>query len=104
MQYCIPKESAIRKREGSVIQLGNPAPVKAPYPRVTMVPPRWGSQNVVMHGFINEMGEFRDLRVVSGDKTAEEMMVLPLLRGWIFRPAVRDGKPVTIEFVLVMKG
>ena len=102
MQYCVPKESAIQKRQGIAIQLGNPAPVKAPYPRVTVVPPLGGQEKVVMHGFITEAGEFQDLRVVSGEKAAEELMVLPLLKRWIFRPATRDGKPVTVEIVLVV--
>ena len=102
MQYCVPKESAIQKRQGIAIQLGNPAPVKAPYPRVTVVPPLGGQEKVVMHGFITEAGEFQDLRVVSGEKAAEELMVLPLLKRWVFRPATRDGKPVTVEIVLVV--
>lgn len=102
MQYCVPTDTAIRKREGIAYQLGNPAPVKAPYPRITVAPPRWGREEVVMHGFITELGEFSELRVVSGKETAEDLMVLPLLQHWVFRPATRDGRPIAVEFVLVI--
>jgi hypothetical protein len=102
MQYCIPKETQIKARKGIAIQLGNPAPVKAPYPRITVVPPLPGTERVMLHGFVDDAGHFRDLRVVAGNESAERSMILPLLKHWVFRPATRDGAPVTVEIVLVM--
>jgi hypothetical protein len=102
MQYCVPKESAIKARKGIAIQLGNPAPVKAPFPRITVVPPLPGTERIVLHGFVTDLGEFRDLRVVAGADIADQYMIVPLLKRWIFRPATRDGAPVTVEVVIVM--
>jgi hypothetical protein len=102
MQYCVPKETAIKSRQGIAIQLGNPAPVKAPYPRITVVPPLPGRERIMLHGFVTDLGHFRDLRIVSGMAVAEEYMILALLKHWVFRPATRDGVPVTVEVVLVM--
>jgi hypothetical protein len=102
MQYCIPKETAIKAKKGIAIQLGSPSKVSAPFPRVTVVPPASATHRVMIHGLINENGRFENIRVVAGDKVADEMMVVPLLQRWVFRPAVRDGKPVTVEAVLVL--
>ena len=102
MQYCIPKESAIQRRQGIAIQLSNPAPVKAPYPRLTVIPPILGNDRITLHGFLTETGSFRDLRVVVGEKLAGELMVLSLLNQWTFRPATRDGRPVEVEIVMVI--
>ena len=102
MQYCIPKESAIQRKQGIAVQLGNPAPVKAPYPRLTVIPPVLGNDRITLHGFLTETGAFRDLRVVVGEKVAGELMVLSLLNQWSFRPATRDGRPVEVEIVMVI--
>jgi hypothetical protein len=32
----------------------------------------------------------------------EDLMVLRLLRQWVFRPATRNGKPITVEMVLIL--
>jgi hypothetical protein len=101
MQYCVPNESMI-VGAGVSVQLGNPAPVKAPYPRITVVPPVGGNDRITLHGFITATGAFRNLRVVVGEKLATDLMVLPLLSRWTFRPATRDGRPIEVEVVLVI--
>jgi hypothetical protein len=102
MQYCVPHESAQTPvARGSVIQLGNPKAVTAPYPQVTYAPEKQitsTDKHVLVHGLINTAGQFQDLQMVGSAALASE--IIPLLGSWKFRPATRDGKPVQVEILL----
>jgi hypothetical protein len=106
LQYCVPKMSdGIVQRSASVIQLGNPAPVKAPYPRITLMPPLAmvaRSRRTVLHGFIDSRGQFRGLQVVREEDQEYLSRIAPFLQYWEFRPATRDGQPVEVEMLLVI--
>ena len=105
LQFCVPKEEVVVKREGIVVQLGNVAPLKPPYPIATVVPPSAGRlEKIVVHGFISDTGEFESLKVLSGERSAAEYLILPLLQRWLMRPAARDGKPIRVEMMLLISG
>ncbi len=105
MQYCVPGEGGQDLvSNGGVVRLGNPSPLAAPYPRVTLLPPiqtRAGSY-LMIHGFLDENGRFRDLRVLRSMDAEESKTVLPVLEQWEFRPAVREGRPVRVEILLAV--
>ena len=89
-----------------MVQLGNPAQVKAPYPRVTLVPPAALTQasGLVLHGFLTQQGTFRELQAVGRDQASGAAEIIATLRQWEFRPAVRDGVPIEIEVVITVPG
>lgn len=105
LQYCIPNQRSASKVSGGVVTLSKPSPVRAPFPRVTVVPPKElhpEKDRVAVHGFIGVNGSFHGLRVLSGQQAAQQANLLSLLEVWLFRPAVRDGAPVEVEMVLLI--
>jgi len=106
LQFCVPDMSG-PVQTGGLVQLGKPAPIGAPYPMVTVRPPEdWlhGSDYLLVHGFLDESGRFRDLRILPGEAAAAPTTsaLLDYLGYWEFRPAVRDGRPVKVEVILAV--
>jgi len=104
LQYCIPGEDQTSVVSGGVVRLGNPAPVSAPYPRLTYLPalrPRPGSYMMV-HGFLDAAGRFEQLEVLRAADREEAQSVLPVLERWEFRPATREGRPIRVEILLAI--
>src|SRR5216683_6424292 len=98
LQFCVPDGSG-PVQTGGLVSLGKPAPIGAPYPMVTVRPPEdWqhGSKYLLVHGYLDESGRFRDLRILPGEAPAlpTTSALLDYLGYWEFRPAVRDGRPV----------
>jgi hypothetical protein len=106
LQFCVP-DMAGPVQTGGLVSLGKPAPIGAPYPMVTVRPPEdWqhGSDYLLVHGFLDESGRFRDLRILPGESAAlpTTSALLDYLGYWEFRPAVRDGRPVRVEVILAV--
>jgi hypothetical protein len=106
LQFCVPDASG-PVQTGGLVSLGKPAPIGAPYPMVTVRPPEdWqhGSDYLLVHGFLDESGRFRDLRILPGEAAAAPTTgaLLDYLGYWEFRPAVRDGRPVKVEVILAV--
>ncbi len=106
LQYCRPA-SAERHFEtrGNVVSLGNPAPVKAPYPLMTIMPPvaqEPRREPILVHGFLDTLGKFKALRIVREQTDQLRKQLLPTLEQWEFRPGTRDGMPVLLEILLVI--
>jgi hypothetical protein len=104
LQYCVPQSAAYEvKSGGAVVQLGNPVPVKAPFPRVTVLPPLVQRRSrLVLHGFLTEQGSLRGLNAIVPDQQQRAAELIPYLQQWEFRPATRDGRSVEIEIVLIV--
>jgi hypothetical protein len=107
LQYCMPNANiAGPMQSGSLVRLGNPAPIAAPYPLVTLRPPEdWqhGSDYLLVHGFLDRSGKFKDLKVLPNhNASARAGLLLQYLTYWEFRPAVQDGLPVTVEVILAV--
>lgn len=103
LQYCVNGEGL--QTAGSVVQLGNPAPVKAPYPRITVAPPAGvlpSGRTIILHGFLTKAGQFRAMRAVRTEDKEAEIELQQYLQHWEFRPAVRDLQPVEVELVLLI--
>ncbi len=104
LQYAVPspRETAANQM---VVQLGNPAPVVAPYPMVTYLPrvDEDGREGYVMlHGFLAISGRLEELRLIRGGKSDLEKVLVPILKEWEFRPASRDGLPVRVEVLVAI--
>jgi hypothetical protein len=86
----------------NVIMLDNPAPIQAPYPRVTVAPgfPKAEGKPAVLHGFLTRQGTFRSLRAVRDSDGALFRSIEPFLKQWEFRPATRDGQAIELEILL----
>ena len=105
LQYCVPGDGPQTRLDGAVVLLGNPAPLRAPYPLVTEVPPAESypaSSYVAVYGFVSREGRFTDLRVLGPDRSGFGVKLLKYLDRWHFRPATRDGVPVQVEVVLAV--
>jgi hypothetical protein len=106
LQYCVPNMAG-PVQTGSLVSLGNPDPMSAPYPTVTVRPPEdWqhGSGYLLVHGFLDETGHLRDMKILaSQDPQAPTTdALLEYLPYWEFRPAVVDGRPVKVEVILAV--
>jgi hypothetical protein len=106
LQYCVPNKAA-PIQTGNFVNLGNPAPVGAPYPMVTIRPPEdWqhGTGYLLVHGFLDEAGRLRNMTVLSNQQPASPTTgaILEYLAYWEFRPAVVDGQPVKVEVILAV--
>lgn len=103
LQYCVPDTPA--RASGRVIQLGNPTPLQAPYPKLTILPPLASlvrDKRTILHGYLNDTGQFRALMPVAAEDQEFFSRIASLVNQWDFRPAVRGGKPVEIELLLVI--
>ena len=106
LQYCVPNKAA-PIQTGNFVSLGNPAPVGAPYPMVTIRPPEdWqhGSEYLLVHGFLDEAGRLRNMTVLSNHQPTSPTTgaILEYLAYWEFRPALVDGQPVKVEVILAV--
>jgi hypothetical protein len=106
LQYCIPKEvSGAPQIVAGAVNIGNPAPVKAPFPLVTVLPPatmvpRTGY--IIVHALVDASGQIKEPNVLRAPNASFKTPILAELSKWRFRPAVRDGGPVTVEVLLAI--
>ena len=106
LQYCVPNMSG-PIQSGNVVNLGNPEPVGAPYPTVTVRPPedwRHGADYLLVHGFLDESGRFREMKILQSSQPISPTSdaLLQYLSYWEFRPALQDGRPVKVEVILAV--
>jgi hypothetical protein len=106
LQYCVPNMAG-PMQSGSIVTLGNPESVGAPYPTVTVRPPEdWshGTDYLLVHGFLDESGRFREMKILQSSQPASPTSdaLLQYLAYWEFRPALQDGRPVKIEVILAV--
>jgi len=106
LQYCVPKQVAPEPQvSGNVVNIGNPSPLKAPYPLLTVLPPvtmlaRTGY--IIVHASLDTQGKLIDVEVLRAPNIRMKDLILPELAKWQFRPAVRDGAPVAVEILLAI--
>lgn len=105
LQYCIPKtDGSVHQISANLVHLGNPAPVKAPYPLITVRPPDeiHRGNYLFIHGMVDTTGKFQELQIITttGGQSAER--ILAYLAQWEFRPATQDGRPVLVEVILAV--
>src|SRR5262245_39426974 len=82
------------------LEAGAATRVEPVYPAVA----RWAgvSGSVSVHGLINHEGEVIDANA-SGGHAVLRNAAATAARGWKFKPAEADGKPVSVEAILTIK-
>lgn len=102
MHYCANQPSVVQR--GAIVQLPDPRPLDAPYPRLTFRPaePITGSGPYVwVYGVVDESGSFQNLRVIGLIQSGKSSL-LEALGKWRFRPAMRAGSPALVQMVLAI--
>lgn len=102
MHYCASNSFAIQR--GGIVQLPDPRPLNAPYPRFTFRPnePVAGpGPYILVHGIVDESGSMRNLQVIGPIRSGKSSL-LDALSKWRFRPATRAESPEAIEMVLAI--
>jgi hypothetical protein len=98
MQYCLSGETErARKVKGSIGALDAPWP----FTIVRPVPDRLKGDYTLVRGIVDEKGRFEQLALVIPDEGAKKEL-LELLGQWEFRPASSDGRPSTVEILLII--
>jgi hypothetical protein len=106
LQYCVPRDRvATVSPSGFVLQINNPTPVTAPWPTFMLRGPvavRSGQPYVVVHGFVTDSGKMERFNIVRPGSDDTNELLMTALAGWQFRPAMQDGRPITVEFLLAI--
>ncbi|HEX7362842.1 MAG TPA: hypothetical protein VF283_20315, partial [Bryobacteraceae bacterium] len=95
LQYCLAKGATGRST----------VPVKAPWPFLIMRPDQWSASDpdyIIVHGMLTAAGKFEHLTMVYPDELDKKELLLQSLKLWAFRPASRDGVPVSVEVLLII--
>ena len=106
LQYCIPRDvSGAVKIVAGAVNIGNPAPLKAPFPLVTVLPPvtmvpRTGY--IIVHALLDASGRIKEPSLLRAPNASFKAPILAELLQWQFRPAVRNGGPVAVEVLLAI--
>jgi hypothetical protein len=100
LQYCLPKAAGSGAAGGR-----SSVPVDAPWPFLIMRPDQWSASDpdyIIVHGMLTAAGKFDQLAMVFPDELDKKQLILKSLKLWAFRPASRDGVPVSVEVLLII--
>jgi hypothetical protein len=99
LQYCLPGpvEQQFRVK-------GSATPLDAPWPFLMLRPDLANSDALMLHGLVNTEGRFEKLALVLPAGFPQKDLLVSSLRQWEFRPAKRDGQPITVEVLLIIPG
>lgn len=84
---------------------GNGSQPDPPWP-YDMIRPNLSSIKdvILVHGFVNAQGRFEQLSVAYPPGFVETSLLLRALKQWVFRPAMSQGQPATVEILLIIPG
>jgi hypothetical protein len=102
LQYCLPTQER-RAQRSQVVELGNIAPVTAPYAYLILKPAvqlHDGARYGFIHAFVNTLGRFDEVKEVGEHVMDNVTAVIDALRKWEFRPASKDGTAALVEVLL----
>jgi hypothetical protein len=99
LQYCLPRNAG-----PSVRPTGTQAPpLEAPWPYHMVRPDQAGDTDyALVHGMVNTEGRFEKLSITFPEDLESKDLLLRSLKQWAFRPAKRDGVPLTVEVLLII--
>jgi hypothetical protein len=103
MHFSAANSSTVQK--GGFVQLPDPRPLNAPYPKVTVRPTEPLSSTgpyLLVRGSIDETGAFQNLQLLGPLQTGAAALLEALSR-WRFRPATRGANaPEKVQMVLAI--
>lgn len=93
-------------RSADVQSQGSGGRLEAPWPydifRPNLISGDLSSDALLIHGVVNEEGRFEKLAVAFPADFDHASFVLHALQRWQFRPARQNGKPTSVEVVLII--
>jgi|WetSurMetagenome_2_1015567.scaffolds.fasta_scaffold08591_5 hypothetical protein len=93
-------------RDENAAAAGNIMHIEAPWPysivRPNIAPGAIDADALMVHGTVNQAGRFENLAVVFPPSFSQTKFVLSTLSQWQFRPAMQNGKNVTVEVLLII--
>jgi hypothetical protein len=98
LQYCLPKASE-SVESGARSRVDPPFAFSMARPEVTF---ESGDDRVFVHGMIDFTGKFQQLALVGDAAVGNWKDLLAALSLWQFRPAMRDGRPIAVEVLLII--
>jgi protein TonB len=79
----------------------NPTPLKTPEPKYPQALKREGVAGIVsVTCVIDEKGKVVSARATKSTRTEFEQPALDAIQNWVFKPAVKDGKPVKVRVTI----
>jgi hypothetical protein len=107
LQYCqksqTPESSANRARSTVV---HTELPILAPEAEARFdflrfpLPPEKASKSILIRGILTEEGKPENLEIYQGLLPVMDAAALSAFRQWTFKPAIRSGKPISVEILL----
>jgi hypothetical protein len=93
-------------RSADAAESGTVARLEAPWPydimRPNLVSSDLNADALMVHGFLNQAGRFESLVIAFPLQYIRAAFVLHALQQWQFRPARQNGKPISIEVLLII--
>lgn len=103
LQFC-PEAApaAAPKRSGMVVNLGSVPRLEAPYVQFAIIPAAHlaGVKYMSYYFRISSEGKVHDVRLLGGAES--QASLVSKLASWRFRSAMRDGKPLSLEAILLV--
>ena len=102
MHFSAGSSSVVQR--GGFVQLPDPRPLNAPYPRVTVRPTEplsAAGPYLLVRGSIDETGAFQNLQLL-GPVPSGATELLDALSRWRFKPATRADSPERVQMVLAI--
>jgi hypothetical protein len=96
LQYSLPAAAD----HGTVVQLQAPWPFDMERP--DLAPGDLNGDAIMIHGFVNQSGQFEKLAIVFPVDFAQSKFVLSALERWRFRPAMQNGLLTVVEVLLII--
>jgi hypothetical protein len=97
LQYCLPRSA---QAAGNTVRPDAPWPYLMVTPHLS--PDDYDADALLIHGFINALGQFEKLAVVFPAQFTQSKFVLTALQQWQFRPASQNGQSTVVEVLLII--
>lgn len=72
-----------------------------PHPDLSSIP-HGSNGNIILNAVIDTHGSIAELTVLQGLSDSIDQQVMATVRSWIFKPATRNGQPVTSEQEIIL--
>lgn len=99
LQYSLPMAEEAASA-GTIARIDAPWPYNIVRPNLGIDPSE--SEDIMVHGFVNQSGHFEGLKVVFPPQFQQTPFVLASLEQWQFRPAARNGQFARVEVLLII--
>jgi hypothetical protein len=103
LEYCVPPREAVQSNP-YMVNIDDEGTITPPYPISTAVPSVGQAQqlnHIVLRGRLTAAGDLK-IAKASDPNNAFVTHLLALVSEWRFRPALRNKRPIDVDFILVI--